>query len=104
MDALAQRQNAKGFVERWKAEEGNEDQQSQSFWIEFLQDVLGIPNPTYVLNFEKKVRDGNTLRKIDVFYEDMGILVEQKSRGVDLDEKSVRSQRVGEETPYQQAK
>lgn len=95
-----QKQAAKQFVERWKAEEGNEDRQSRSFWIELAQKVLGIDDPTHVLEFERKVKG----RKIDVFYEDMGILIEMKSRGVDLDKKSERSKRAGEETPYQQAK
>ena len=97
---ISRKQAAKKFVERWQAEECNEDRQARSFWIELAQDVLGISNPTHVLDFERKVKG----RKIDVFYEDMGVLVEQKSRGVSLDEKSVRSKKVGEETPYQQAK
>lgn len=95
-----QKQIAKQFVKRWKAEEGNEDRQSRSFWIEFAQDLMGINNPTHVLDFERKVKG----RKIDVFYEDMGVLIEQKSRGIDLDKKSERSKKAGEETPYQQAK
>lgn len=90
----------KKFVERWQIEEGNEDRQSRSFWIEFAQDLMGISNPTHVFDFERKVKG----RKIDVFYEDMGVLIEQKSRGVDLDKKSERSKKAGEETPYQQAK
>lgn len=100
MADINQRQAAKRFVERWQAEEGNEDRQSRSFWIEFAQDLMGISNPTHVLDFERKVRG----RKVDVFYEDMGVLIEQKSRGVDLDKKSERSKKAGEETPYQQAK
>ena len=100
MDERLQRKAAKRFTDRWITEEGNEEQQSRSFWIELLGDVLDIANPTYVLDFERKVHG----RKIDVFYEDMGVLIEQKSRGVDLDKKSERSKRAGEETPYQQAK
>lgn len=50
MADLNQKQAAKKFVERWKAEEGNEDRQSRSFWIEFAQDLMGISNPTYVLD------------------------------------------------------
>lgn len=97
---INQKQAAKAFVERWKAEEGNEDRQSQKFWIELAQKVLGIDDPTHVLEFERKAQG----RKMDVFYEDMGILIEQKSRGVDLDKKSERSKQAGEETPFQQAK
>ena len=97
---LNQKQAAKEFVERWKAEEGDEIKQSRSFWIELASKVLGINDPTYVLEFERKVQG----RLVDVFYEDMGILIEQKSRGIDLDKKSERSKQAGEETPYQQAK
>ncbi len=100
MDQIEQRRAAKEFVARWQSEEGNEDRQSRSFWIELVGDVLGVANPTHVLDFERKVRG----RKIDVFYEDMGVLIEQKSRGVDLDKKSERSKKAGEETPFQQAK
>ncbi len=100
MNQLEQRQAARRFVERWQNEECNEDRQSRSFWIEFAQDLMGVGNPTHVLDFERKVKG----RKIDVFYEDMGVLIEQKSRGVDLDKKSERSKKAGEETPYQQAK
>jgi len=34
----------------------------------------------------------------------MGVLIENKSRGCSLDDKYVRSKKVGEETPYEQAK
>lgn len=100
-----QKANAKKFVERWLNEPGNEEEQSRSFWIQLLEEVLGIPNATHVLQFERKVKG----RKIDVFYEDMGILIEQKGRpgtggGRLLDDASVRSKKVGPETPYQQAR
>lgn len=91
---------AKQFVARWQNQAGNEEEQSRSFWIELLEGVLGIQNITHVLQFERKVRG----RKIDVFYEDMGILIEQKGRGISLDEASVRSIKAGAETPFQQAK
>lgn len=101
MNPAQQKANTKKFVERWLKEPGNEDQQSRSFWIQLLEEVLGIPNATHVLEFERKVKG----RKIDVFYEDMGILIEQKSRGGgSLDEATVRSKNAGAETPYQQAR
>ena len=95
-----QKANAKAFVARWKAAEGNEDREARSFWIQFAEELLGIPNATYVLDFERRVKG----RKIDVFYEDMGILIENKSRGCSLDDKYERSKKVGAETPYEQAK
>jgi type I restriction-modification system DNA methylase subunit len=92
--------SVKSFISRWQEAEGNEERESRSFWIEFCQDIFNISNPTHLLNFERRVQG----RSIDVFYEDMGILIEMKSRGVSLDIKSIRSKRAGEETPYQQAK
>ena len=76
MEKISRKRAANKFVERWKSAEGNEDRESRSFLIEFMQDVLGIDNPTQVLDFERRVKG----RKIDAFYEDMGILIEAKSR------------------------
>ena len=100
MDAAGQRRAAREFVERWQHMPCVEEEHARSFWVELLGGVLGVPDPTRVLEFERKVKG----RKIDVFYEDMGVLVEMKGRGVSLDEASVRSKRVGPETPFQQAK
>ncbi len=86
MNQVEQRKAARSFVERWQAAEGSEDREARSFWIELCQNVLGIVNPTTVLDFERKVKG----RKIDVFFEDVGILIENKSRGVSLDEAEQR--------------
>ena len=87
MTPAEQEHAAKEFVARWKASPCVEEEHSRSFWIELLQDVLGIPNATHTLEFERKVKG----RTIDVFYEDMGILIEQKGRGISLDKASERS-------------
>lgn len=100
MNTIEQKRAAREFVKRWKAMPCVEEEHSRSFWIELLQDVLGVPNATRVLEFERKVKG----RKIDVFYEDMGVLVEMKGRGISLDEATVRSKKAGAETPFQQAK
>ena len=104
MNQLEQKQAAQAFVERWQAAEGNEQRESNKFWIELVGDILDIPNPTHVLDFERKVQG----RRIDVLYDDMGILIENKSRGVDLDKAYERGKNEGGEarmvTPYQQAK
>ncbi|MGN0077492.1 MAG: DNA methyltransferase, partial [Coriobacteriales bacterium] len=86
-------------MKRWQEAEGNEDREARSFWIELYQNVLGIQQPTQVLDFERRIAG----RKCDVFHEDQRLLVEMKSRGVSLDESSVRSKKAGEETPYEQA-
>ncbi len=100
MTTIEQKRAAQEFVKRWKAMPCVEEEHSRSFWIELLEDVLGLPNATHFFEFERKVEG----RKIDVFYEDMDILVEMKGRGISLDKASERSKRAGEETPYQQAK
>lgn len=99
-----QKKAARDFVARWKAAEGNEQRESNSFWIELCQNVLGIANPTQHLDFERKVKG----RRIDVFYEDRSILIENKSRGIDLDEPEQRGKdrrgNVRWVTPFEQAK
>lgn len=100
MTPAEQKRAAKNFVARWESLPCVEEEHSRSFWIELLQDVLGVQNATHALEFERKVKG----RKIDVFYEDMGILIEMKGRGISLDEVTVRSKKAGPETPYQQAK
>lgn len=99
-----QKRAAKDFVARWKAAEGNEQRESNSFWIELCMNVLGIANPTQHLDFERKVKG----RRIDVFYEDRSILIENKSRGIDLDEPEQRGKdrrgNVRWVTPFEQAK
>lgn len=97
---VEKKREIKAFVERWKTLPCVEEEHSRSFWIEFVQQVLGMPDATRFLEFERKVKG----RKIDVFYEDMGILIEQKGRGISLDEATVRSKKAGSETPFQQAK
>lgn len=72
------KQTTEQFVKRWQKAEGNEDREARSFLIEFLTDVLGIDNPTRILDFERRVKG----RKVDAFYEDMGILIEAKSRSL----------------------
>lgn len=93
----------KDFVDRWQKAEGNEQREANSFWIE-LAGLLGMRQPTRHLDFERKVRG----RRIDVFYEDMGVLIESKSRGVDLDKAYERGKTDGGDkrmvTPYEQAK
>ena len=99
-----QKKAAKDFVTRWKAAEGNEQRESNSFWIELCMNVLGIANPTQHLDFERKVKG----RRIDVFYEDRSILIENKSRGIDLDEPEQRGKdrrgNIRWVTPFEQAK
>nr|WP_296011114.1 DNA methyltransferase [uncultured Adlercreutzia sp.] len=100
MARTVEKRVAQDFVDRWKNTEGNEDREARSFIIEFLTDVLGVENPTRVIDFERRVKG----RKIDAFYEDMGILIEAKSRKPGILDEQRNNGRYGNETPYQQAK
>lgn len=104
MNHTEQRKSAKEFVKRWQKAEGNEQRESNKFWIELCGEVLGIANPTHVLDFERKVQG----RRIDVFFEDVGILIENKSRGIGLDEPEQRGKNKDGSprmvTPFEQAK
>jgi len=100
MDQNKRKQAVKDFIERWQNAEGNEDREARSFLIEFLSDALGIKEPTKVLDFERRVKG----RKIDAFYEDMGILIEAKSRKPGILDERRDNGRYGMETPYEQAK
>lgn len=99
-----QQKAAKDFVAYWKAAEGNEKSESNPFWIQLFENVLGVPNPTRVLEFERKVKG----RFMDIFLEDVGVLIENKSRGVNLDDKELRGKNKDGspryETPFEQAK
>lgn len=99
-----QKKAARAFVARWQATEGSEQAESAKFWLELFTDVLGVAGATRLLDFERKVKG----RRIDVFHEDVGVLIEHKSRGVNLDtpeprgkEKSGAPRLV---TPFEQAK
>ena len=99
MKQAQQKAAAKAFVKRWQEAEGNEEKEARSFWIELCSEVLGIANPTHVLDFERRVRR----RRIDVFFDDAKVLVEMKSADVGLDE--VRHTKTyGDETPFDQAR
>lgn len=104
MNPTEQRAAAKKFAERWQAAEGSEERESDDFWFELFQDVLDVHNPTHFLDRQRKVQS----RKIDLFIEDTGVLIENKSRGVSLDEPEQRGKdKYGNPrfvTPFEQAK
>ncbi len=54
MNEKEQKRAAKEFAEYWK-DKGDEKSDSQKFWIELLQNVLGVENPTHFITFEDRV-------------------------------------------------
>ena len=46
---------AKAFADYW-ADKGYEKGESQSFWLDLLQNVLGMENPAHHVIFEEQVK------------------------------------------------
>ncbi len=96
-----QKKAAKAFTERW-AGKGDEKQETQLFWIDLLQNVLGVENPTALIQFEKPVVVEKNTKFIDGYIPATKVLIEQKGAHVKLGKTAVQSD--GEKlTPYGQA-
>ncbi|MBR2086775.1 MAG: methylase [Oscillospiraceae bacterium] len=92
---------AKEFVARWEGK-GDEKQETARFWIDLLQNVLGVENPTEVIQFEKTVVVEKNTKFIDGYIPATRVLIEQKSIDKRLGKTAVQSD--GEKlTPYGQA-
>ncbi|MDE5862427.1 MAG: methylase, partial [Ruminococcus sp.] len=90
----------KEFVQRW-TDKGYEKGESQRFWIDLLQNVLGIYNATEYIVFEEQVKLDHT-SFIDGYIEATHVMIEQKSIGKDL-RKGIRQSDGSMLSPYQQA-
>ncbi len=102
MTDAEKREAARLFCQKWK-NKGKEDEDDQKFWIEILQNILGVEKPTDYIEFQKKVIvDGNT-KRIDAYIPETRVIIEQKSLGISLDKKGSQSGGI-ELTPYEQAK
>ena len=82
MSVLEQHTRALAFIDRWKGH-GDEKQETQRFWLDLLQNVLGVTNALENTMFEYKTAGGGF---IDVLCPEARFLVEQKSSKIDLDE------------------
>ena len=97
-----QKKAAKEFAEYWK-DKGYEKGQSQTFWIELLQKVLGVEEPTHYISFEDQVHIDKSTGFIDGYIESTKVMIEQKSLGKDL-RKGIRQSDGTFLNPFQQAK
>ena len=102
MTDAERREAARQFVNKWRGK-GNEDQDSQLYWIDFLTNVVGMRNATDRVVFEKRVIVDGHSKRIDVYIPETHTLIEQKSIGISLDKKISNSGDVAL-TPYEQAK
>lgn len=99
---MAKKADAERFVRDWRGR-GNEDQDTQLFWIDLFQNVLGVEDALDRLRFEVPVSTAASDHKgfIDVLIPSAKVIVEQKSLGVDLSKPERRQGRMV--TPAQQA-
>lgn len=86
--------DAEAFASRW-ANKGIENQDTQRFWIDFYQNVLGVEDAVSRLEFEKPVSTDASTHEgyIDVFIPSAKTLVEQKSLGINLAKEETRQGR-----------
>ena len=82
MTEVERKKNAKQFAEYWITR-GDEKSDSQSFWLSFLRDILGVEAPEKVILFEERVKLDHT-SFIDGIIPSTHVLIEQKKRGVNL--------------------
>lgn len=91
----------KEFVQRWTGK-GYEKGESQRFWIDLLQNVLGVSNATEFIVFEEQVKPDHT-SFIDGYINSTHVMIEQKSLGKDL-RKGIKQSDGSVLSPFQQAK
>ena len=92
---------ARTFADKW-AGKGYEKGDTQRFWLELLQSVLGVENPYDYIEFEDQVLVEQT-SFMDAFIPATRVLIEQKSIEKDLG-KPVRQSDGSLLNPFQQAK
>ena len=96
-----QRAAAKAFADRWK-DRGYEKGESQPFWIDLLEHVLGVENGSAFIAFEDQVHLDHT-SFIDGYIPSTKVLIEQKGLGKDM-RKPIPQSDGTLLTPFQQAK
>ena len=100
MTDVERREAARRFYQKW-VNRGREDEDDRSYWIDFLQKIMGVENVTDRIEFQKKVIvDGNT-KRIDAYIPETAVIIEQKSLGIALDKPQPSHNGL---TPYGQAK
>ena len=95
-----QRQAARKFVEHWTFRRGSEKGEDQQFWNMLLRDVLGVADVERHIQYQVPVPMKGTTRFLDAWIPETRVLIEHKSRGVNLDLPQSGHEGM---TPYEQA-
>lgn len=96
----AQRQSAQKFVEYWTSRRGSEKGEDQQFWNSLLRDVLGVTDVERCIQYQVPVPMSGTTKFLDAWIPGTRVLIEHKSRGIDLDAPQAGH---GSLSPYEQA-
>lgn len=99
MTPAEQRTAAKNFAHDWLSRKGYEKGENQSFWLDLLQRVFGIERPLDFIDFEPKP-DKAKSGYIDAYIESTHVLIEQKSRGIDLTAAYEQAKRYNADLSY----
>ena len=97
---VSQKQAARKFVEYWTFQRGSEKGEDQQFWNSLLRDVLGITDVERHIKYQVPVQLKNTTKFLDAWIPETRVLIEHKSRGVNLG--APQTGHDGQ-TPYEQA-
>ena len=95
-----QKQIAKKFVEYWTFQRGSEKGEDQQFWNSLLGEVLGLEDVKSHVQYQVPVPMKGTTKFLDAWIPETRVLIEHKSRGVNLDAPQAGH---GGLTPYEQA-
>lgn len=93
---------ARAFSCKWSGQ-GYEKGQTQQFWMELLQKVLGVEDPYSFIQFEGQLKDLRSTSFMDAYIPSTKVLIEQKSSKIDLSE-SIRQSDGSLLTPFEQAR
>ena len=97
---MAQKQSARKFVEYWTFQRGSEKGEDQQFWNSLLGEVLGLENVKSYVQYQVPVPMKGTTKFLDAWIPETRVLIEHKSRGVNLDAPQAGHNGL---TPYEQA-
>ena len=99
MNAM-QKQAARKFVECWTFRRGSEKGEDQQFWNSLLGEVLGMEDIASRVQYQVPVPMKGTTKFLDAWIPETRVLIEHKSRGVNLDVPQAGHDGL---TPYEQA-
>ena len=100
MAANTRKEAAKKFAVYWAGQRGSEKGEDQTFWNSLLSEVLGVSDVKSRIRYQDPVHYKGTTKFLDAWIPETQVLIEHKSRGVDLD--APQAHHDGQ-TPFQQA-